>query len=603
MTNKELVKIFGQHSPLKWDHIAGMKLLALAGIYTGTRGDQDVLLHVLTKGDFIKTLTAAFLCSASDEVMMGLKARLQSSINVQDTEGRTPLSHAAELGKKAIVELLLERGAQTDSVCQRKRTALHYAAAGGYTAIVRLLLERGDVSVDQQDNATCSPMLLAVVEDQVEIVRLLLPKTKVGVHSAAALVHHDGPLPKRCSNRLPDNLDAHNVDVEDKCHIQGWVPLIFEWTYDRRVDSTERPRVQDWTPLLQAWRRGSVELVAKLLQCRNIDPNLADEDGNHLLHHLSSMAPDIRYAELQQRKTHMVIHSGKFRLTLNQPNLKGETPIALAAIVGATQTFEVLLHHPEVDMTIKDNRGYTPCFNAIGYGQWSIVKVLFENDKIDLDYTDLVGRNLLYLAVTSGEPKIVELLLANGRFDIDAKEDTGDTVFMRAIRSGTVDIVKLLLNMKTLDERKEDCFLAFRLAVSEGHTEVVRLLFDSLKARKEIQYVYCGTLATVAVDEGRVETLRFLLERCSLDLASKDRGFYECAFVAIQRGEVEMIEMILRIRLTDVEHGEENAPPLLSVAEGVLGKDRTNRQKAIVLQKIRNYAAQRAEYVRQQESR
>jgi ankyrin repeat protein len=50
------------------------------------------------------------------------------------------LSRAAEKGDKAVVELLLENGAQPDMEDENRCTALSRAIEGGSAAIVQLLL-------------------------------------------------------------------------------------------------------------------------------------------------------------------------------------------------------------------------------------------------------------------------------------------------------------------------------------------------------------------------------------------------------------------------------------------------------------------------------
>ncbi|KAI5919805.1 hypothetical protein F4810DRAFT_703347 [Camillea tinctor] len=71
---------------------------------------------------------------------------LEKDANIESTAknyGQTPLSFAAENGHETVVRLLLERGADTESVEAGNRTRLSWAAENGYTAIVRLLLKNG----------------------------------------------------------------------------------------------------------------------------------------------------------------------------------------------------------------------------------------------------------------------------------------------------------------------------------------------------------------------------------------------------------------------------------------------------------------------------
>lgn len=57
-------------------------------------------------------------------------------MNIQDANGRTSLSLAAEKGHTAVVEILLGKGADPNYLDETKRSPLSRAAANGHTAIV-----------------------------------------------------------------------------------------------------------------------------------------------------------------------------------------------------------------------------------------------------------------------------------------------------------------------------------------------------------------------------------------------------------------------------------------------------------------------------------
>ncbi|KAH0538232.1 hypothetical protein FGG08_005151 [Glutinoglossum americanum] len=79
--------------------------------------------------------------------------------NPKGTDGRTPLSWAAEKGHETIVKLLLETDkVDVDSKDNSGRTPLSWAAEEGHEAIVKLLLKTGKVNIDSKDKDGRTPL-------------------------------------------------------------------------------------------------------------------------------------------------------------------------------------------------------------------------------------------------------------------------------------------------------------------------------------------------------------------------------------------------------------------------------------------------------------
>ena len=88
----------------------------------------------------------------------GIKAIVQlllekgAEIEAKDNYGRTPLSWAAENGHEATVKLLLEKGAEIEAKDNYGRMPLSWATENGREATVKLLLEKGaDVTAADND--------------------------------------------------------------------------------------------------------------------------------------------------------------------------------------------------------------------------------------------------------------------------------------------------------------------------------------------------------------------------------------------------------------------------------------------------------------------
>ena len=105
----------------------------------------------------------------------------------------TPLLLAARLGRKTMVELLLEfDNVEINSTDTKKMNPLHWAVLLEYEAIVKLLLDTQKVEVNSRDAADQTPLSLAITSTRREIISMLLADNKVDVNSKNS--KHQTPL-------------------------------------------------------------------------------------------------------------------------------------------------------------------------------------------------------------------------------------------------------------------------------------------------------------------------------------------------------------------------------------------------------------------------
>jgi ankyrin repeat protein len=96
-----------------------------------------------------------------------------AQVNTLNGVGTTPLADAASLGYAEMVECLLSRGAQLKISGQSDPT-LHQAVRGGSLAVVKLLLAAG-APLDEQDEIQDAPLHVAAEdESRLPILKLLL---------------------------------------------------------------------------------------------------------------------------------------------------------------------------------------------------------------------------------------------------------------------------------------------------------------------------------------------------------------------------------------------------------------------------------------------
>ena len=97
-------------------------------------------------------------------------------INVQTSEGLTPLMTAAYLNNPAVVDFLLLNGADPSLRDNSERTVLHYAAEGGDITVIEKCLSLG-LDIESKDNEGKTPLMLAASSVKTEAVKFLLQRS------------------------------------------------------------------------------------------------------------------------------------------------------------------------------------------------------------------------------------------------------------------------------------------------------------------------------------------------------------------------------------------------------------------------------------------
>ena len=92
------------------------------------------------------TLMDAVWAGNSEVLAMRLKEEGGQVDWTARRDGQTPLMHAIDLERPALVELLLSAGADANAANDNGWKPLHFAVANNYTAIVKLLLTRRSIS-------------------------------------------------------------------------------------------------------------------------------------------------------------------------------------------------------------------------------------------------------------------------------------------------------------------------------------------------------------------------------------------------------------------------------------------------------------------------
>ncbi|KAG7273735.1 LOW QUALITY PROTEIN: hypothetical protein CRUP_001815 [Coryphaenoides rupestris] len=135
----------------------------------------------------VHSLSIHQLAAQGEMVFLASRIEQETVINLQDEEGFTPLMWAAAHGQIAVVEFLLQNGADPNLLAKGRESALSLACSKGYTDIVKMLIDCG-VDVNEYDWNGGAPLLYAVHGNHVRCVEILLVQQVMEAHLLKLLV-------------------------------------------------------------------------------------------------------------------------------------------------------------------------------------------------------------------------------------------------------------------------------------------------------------------------------------------------------------------------------------------------------------------------------
>lgn len=453
-----------------------------------------------------------------------------------------PIHVAASYGLTALVERLLDRGADVNSVNPDGVTALYLAADTQEPSTVELLLKRGaSVHMRSWDQTTPLCRVAAKLNGNAKIAKLLLDGgSEPGASDSTGVT----PMHSACLNgnievfRL---LVASGADVKVKDN-SGESPLHFGL---RRADP----------PL---------DLIEELIRL-GADVNEQDNNSQAPLYVVSRASGSTAIISL-------LLSSGA---DINDDDVFGYTALHSAAASGSLGVVTLLVEKG-ADLSLRDKKGNSALAWAAQYGNGDVVKYLIQRlvaqgNESYITTVDIRGRTALHRAAAKGYVDVVEMLLTAENTDstLLARESIPRaTPLHAAAYQGHEMVVKILLKnggdvkaRNRLGETPIDLALKGWSRGVERREGPINCLICMAKSAPETILGSRGLLH-IAARKGSDSIVRQLLE-LGVDPNEIDEHGWTSALVALQYDRPAIVDILKSHgQNPDFPHAEENGPPI-----------------------------------------
>ena len=390
-----------EQSPLHYACASGaldvVKMLVEAG--AGVRDTNDkgwTCLHVAARFAHIETV----------RYLAGLP---EDDLNFEDSDNRTALHLAVCEKLTDVVQVLIDAGADIDTVNKDGWAPLDSACKYGTLDVVKMLVEAGTGLRDTIDEGwTC--LHIAACFGHTETVRYLMGLPFVDMN------HRDG------NNRtaLCVAVDEEHTDI---------VQVLFDAGADIDTQNNE-----GWSPLHYACLTGALDVVRMLVRA-GAEVRTTDNDGCTCLHGAAryGYTKTVRYLV------------GLPEVELDHRDDDNNSALHLAVDENRTDIVQVLID-AGADIDTQNHAGCSPLHSACASGTLEVLKLLVRGGA-GVRTTNDQGRTCLHLAAELGHIDIVRYLVGLPEVELNRRDtEKNYTALQYAVQEKHTEVTQVLLD-------------------------------------------------------------------------------------------------------------------------------------------------------------
>ena len=461
-----------------------------------------------------------------------------ANVNEVDNDNQSALLIACEYGsmfpymREAVINLLLEHGADVDQQSFKRWTALMRASLNGHIGVVKILLKYNpQVNLKDSEGFTALMHASGECDTEGDMVELLTTHGPVEIdiqikikidHRFGGKIHYHHTL-TGSTLRIVDGMTA--LMIASQCKKIDNIQILLKHNANINLQDAEGV-----TSLMSACMKNHYE-ATKLLLNHGARTDLQDKTRKSALMHIITVwRPDFRMKE--------IVNLLLKRDTEDQLELKdyfGETCFIVACRFNSTLVVNLLLNHtkygPLIDLDMLNDKQESALIVASRCGNGDIARLLLEHGA-DVNLQAVDGYTALMRAAERCNRGIVESLLKYGaKIDIQNREP--------------YDNFEAGMSLKIRDYRinNADGMSALMLTSQCEKSEIAQILIHH-GADVNLQDNVGVTPLMIACLEGRYCTAKFLLSKGARIDSHDKRGMFPLMFASCSCNK-ELVELLL----------------------------------------------------------